>query len=254
MRKDNFLKKAKSIMLVSALLLSSLAICSCNNNSNKSTSSAPTVAQATETPKKAESNGIILAEQTIIDDETGIQVSGMLPENSDMYIIFTSKEFMRMSDNFELTIQNEVHNPTADELANIKPAYNSIEYYSSTDWSLSTSELEPDGVPCIEIYFVKNSKVLDFESEFIVTAPVDFRTFANSRQSDNNMTALYFDNELCSFFKTEALPENNTPASSFSFKAYKSGKYCFGNDEFLNKYLRFYNLELPQIKAYSPSN
>ena len=252
MKKHNFLKKVKHIILLSALLLSSLTVCSCNNN--KPASSAPTVSQTTEAPKRAESNGVILAEQTIIDDETGIEVSGMLPENADMYIIFTSKEFMRLSDNFELTIQNEIHTPTADELANRKTAYNPIEYYSSTDWSLSTNELEPDGVPCIELYFVKESEVLDFESEFTVTAPIDFRTFAKSRQSDNNMTALYFDNELCSFFKTEVLPENNTPAGSFSFKAYKSGKYCFGNDEFLNRYLRFYNLELSQLKAYSPSN
>lgn len=256
MGKHNFLKKIKSIILVTALLLSSLAVCSCTNKNNNPPSNTTTATEsnATEAPARAENNGVSLAEQTIIDEETGITVSGMLPENADMHIIFTSKEFMRLSDNFELTIQHEVHNPTADELANRTQAYNPIEYYSSTDWSLSTDVLEPDGVPCIEVYFVKEYEVLDFESEFTITAPIDFRTFAKSRQSDNNMTALLFDNDTCTFFKTEVLPESNTPANSLSFKAYTPGKYCFGNDEFLGRYLRFYNLELSQLKAYTASN
>lgn len=197
-------------------------------------------------------NGVALTltNQSFVDEKTGIQVSGMLPDDSEMYVIFTSKDFMRMSDNFELTIKNEVYKPTADELRTRKEAYNPIDFYSSTDWSLSTEELEADGVPCMQIYFVKDSTVLDFESEFTVTAPIDFRTFASSRNSDQNMFALYFDNDLCEFLSTEVLPADKTPANSFSFKAYTPGKYCIGNEEFLNKYLGYYDLSMQVLRNY----
>lgn len=345
MEKSNFLKKTKSIILVTALLLSSLAVCSCNNKNNSSNEPAGNITAteqateqttenstekatekateeatekatenstkeannketiqnntikdnnagnsevnnttqsdttqsnttqsnttqtdisnnneqtATEPPARGESNGISLLEQTIVDEKTGIEVSGMLPEDSEMYLFFSSNEFMIMSDNFELTIEHEIYNPTADKLKNraqdYKQSYNYIDFYNSTYWSLSTEELEPDGVPCIEVYFVKDSQVLDFKSEFTITAPIDFRTFANSRKSDNNMFALYFNNDDCSFLSTEVLSAENTPANSFSFKAYTPGKYCFGNEEFLNRYLGFYDLDLSKLRVYNPDN
>ncbi len=219
-----------------------------NSNQGNTSNGATSSNQSTDTI--VDENGLTLVNQTFVDDKTGIQVSGMLPKDSEMYIIFTSKDFMRMSDNFELTIKNEIYKPTADELSTRKEAYNPIDFYSSTDWSLSTEPLEADGVPCIQIYFVKDSTVLDFESDFTVTAPIDFRTFANSRKSDQNMFALYFDNDLCEFLSTEVLSAENTPANSFSFKAYRPGKYCFGNEEFLNKYLGYYDLSMGVLRNY----
>lgn len=232
-----------------------------SNQSNSSDSSTSPIQPNTpdnstssndETITITDKNGlsITLTKQSFVDEKTGIQVSGMLPDDSEMYVIFTSKDFMRMSDNFELTIKNEVYKPTADELRTRKEAYNPIDFYSSTDWSLSTEELEADGVPCMQIYFVKDSTVLDFESEFTVTAPIDFRTFASSRKSDQNMFALYFDNDLCEFLSTEVLSAENTPANSFSFKAYTPGKYCIGNEEFLNKYLSHYDLSMQVLRNY----
>ncbi len=227
---------------------------SSTTNQDKTQTDTPTTNTKPSTIPSTDENDMKLVEQTLVDDETSITVSGMLPEGAEMYIRFTNKDFMRMADNLELTIENEVSNPTVDELKSYKPAYNPIEFYSSTNWSASTQPLEADGVPCIEIYFAKGDELLEFESEFIVTAPIDFRAFATSRQSDFNMISLYLDNDQRKFCSTSVLSSEETPSNCFAFTGYTSGKYCFGNSEFINKYLSYYDLSMSQVHPYAERN
>ena len=208
-----------------------------------------TVSTGKTAPTKTEN--VELAQQTIIDKATGLQVSGMLPVDArmDVFWCFYGDHRMHNSHSFETGAFEEDY-PKADNVSKF--------FYSSEDeravdsfmGRVSGSILKEDwthydyfdidGKMEARIVFIKDFEILDFESDVIVTLPFDYRDGLIRAGRKAEAAALQYDYNNKSFVKLEAIPKESTETGTFQFKAKVPGQLFMGDSKSLNETVTVY--------------
>ncbi len=197
----------------------------------------------------AKTTSFTLEEQTLVDDVTGIQVTGKIPVGAEiktsMYIIDGSTFY----DRWEPPYTVEMDSP---EFNNILYYYIEDEYSKKTDniakiinekgWA--QQEATAGGNLDISIEFVKDYEVLDFESDLTVTLPFNYRRGLTTGGITDEVTVVQYDYDNKSFATKELVSAEDTPKGMFQFKTKKVGQFYAGGNSEIKSLMHFYGADV----------
>ncbi|MEE1075680.1 MAG: hypothetical protein UHY68_00260 [Acutalibacteraceae bacterium] len=198
-------------------------------------------------PVKTEN--VELAQQTITDERTGIQVSGMLPVDAKMDVsvdlVYESEFFYKM-DAGEYTFEGDY--PKATNVADCYIKYTeekNIDDIKEIITEEGWSEFEDFAGDKIQLYinFVKDFEILDFESDLTVTLPLDYRQNLITGKLTGETIAVKYDYDKKGFVNLEVLPDKEDDGK-FEFKTNTPGNFFFGDTSSINRFMRFYEREI----------
>lgn len=194
---------------------------------------------------------IELVEQTMVDEQTNIKVSGKLPKDSKMYTSISFVDFESLSDRYDFPYY------FADDFG--QPDFASFYYKNSYNTNKESTESVVYDIDWIKenewasallqvnIVFVKNFEVLDFESEMTVTLPFDYRQALTELCKDSNATVFQLDYKLNNLKGVEVTPAEDTDGGSFEYKINTAGKFFVGNNDLINTFAGFYSYNLEDL-------
>ena len=132
-------------------------------------------AYTTEVPQE-----LNMIEQTIVDPNTGITVSGKIPEGAMMYTTFENVHFDDLLNDFDSPhmLKYNYQLPSLKEVFIQKLTDGEIKY----DYSWFEEDFLADGPMAVDLVFVKNYEILEFESDLTVTLPLDYYKVLESRK------------------------------------------------------------------------
>jgi hypothetical protein len=187
-----------------------------------------------------------LEEQTLVDEITGIQVTGKLPAGAkietSMYII---DDEVIMNDRWNPPYPIEGDYP---EYSNVVEHYIVDEYekkveniakiINKRDWA----QLEPyfGGKLAIDIYFIKDYEILDFESDLTVTLPFNYRRGLATGGIKDEAIAVQYDYDKREFINLEVLSAEATAKGMFQFKTKSTGCFFVGGKVDINHLVTYY--------------
>ncbi len=116
-----------------------------------------------------------MIQQTIVDENTGITVSGMIPEGAMMYTTFeniTNMDTHNIPDNGwdSISIKYDYPLPSLREVFTKKTTDGKTKY----DYSWYENNEYATGAMVVDIVFVKDYEIIQFDSELTVTLPLDY--------------------------------------------------------------------------------
>lgn len=206
-----------------------------------------TVSTGRTEPVKTEK--VELVQQTITDEATGIQVSGMLPVDAEMDVLLCFyNEYRLHSYDPMLDCNFEENYPKPDDISEF--------FYETEDERLVDTEAgrfsatmsKPDWIDYLEteqselelkLTFIKNFEILEFESDLTITLPFDYRNGLANINRKGSVSAMQYDYNKKEFITLEVLPLN-AAESNFQFKAKAPGQFFMGKSTDIKAIKRFY--------------
>lgn len=188
-----------------------------------------------------------LVEQTIVDEYTGITVSGMLPEGANMFVYFYIIDFEILFEEFDAPhyyLSNDYPQYSLSDLLT-KTDNKRITHFSNPGWmSEETQSVILENMPYMQILFFKDYQIIDFKSDLTVTVPINYRKFTEINKSDSNIMALQLDYEQDKLLSLDVL----STEEQVVFKTDSSGTFFIGNESFTETFLKHYNQTLDDIE------
>lgn len=194
---------------------------------------------------------IELVEQTMVDEQTNIKVSGKLPKDSKMYTEISFVDFESLSDRYDFPyyFADDFGQPDFSSFF-YKNIYNAnkegtesvvydIDWIKQNEWASALLQ--------VNIVFVKNFETLDFESEMTVTLPFDYRQALTEVGKDNNATVFQLDYKLNNLKGVEVTPAEDTADGIFEYKIDTTGKFFVGNNDLIDTFAGFYSYDLEDL-------
>lgn len=220
-----------------------------------------------------------MIEQTMVDPNTGITVSGVIPEDAMMYTTFENVHFNDLLENFDIPnmLKYDYPLPSLKEVFIKKLTDGEIKY----DYSWYEEDFFADGPMVVDIVFVKDYEIIEFESDLTITLPLDYYKVLESksdlydfenhnfddyeyeytdeeladmkRKSDTFLVAKTFQlNPVTSNLKeTEVLTkEGGTDSFAFKTGGKSTGTYFVGNEALIESILYIYNWTYKDIDTF----
>lgn len=205
-------------------------------------------------PTKTEN--VELAEQTITDELTGVQVSGMLPVDAKMSVtleVIDSKlssiqwnSFYDAEAGIVHTIQSEFPNLTnpADYCCEKTEVENIAEIITDPSWTVY--ENMTGGRLQASVVFTKNFEILDFESDLTVTLPFDYRKGLSTGNVSGDAVVEQYNYNTNDFVVMEVLSADATAQGTFQFKTKTPGRFFFGTEDLLSHMKGLFESEIAE--------
>ena len=197
-------------------------------------------------PTKIEN--VELAQQTIIDESTGVQVSGMLPVDAKMHIELNCIDDSIMSDRYDFPYLFENDYPKATNVSDYYFNYISqvedIPIASLIDhegWA--EEEVTMGGKLNCYITFIKDFEILDFESDLTVTLPFDYHNalaISQVFEDPGKAKVVQYDYDKKEFITQEVIPAENTEQGKFQFKTKTPGTFLLGGEVNIDGEIDYY--------------
>ncbi len=198
-------------------------------------------------PVKTEN--IELAQQTLVDEASGVKVSGMLPVDAEMDVLlyFCGSSLLHDFYLFQTgTVEDDY--PKAEDVSEfcyvdynekeIKNEFGTIaETISEKGW---TNRIGEDGKLEAKITFIKDFEILEFESDLTITLPFDYRQGLINGSRIGKASAMQYDYNNKEFVTLDLVAENDTPEGTYQFKAKAPGQFFIGDDIALNSMVKAY--------------
>lgn len=231
----NIFKKTAGIMIATSMLCAIMATgCTASEESTNSKENTAT-------------GNAELTQQTLVDELTRIQVSGMMPVDSkieaDMEIIDGSIFYDRWdppytveSDFPELTgaMDNSAEGESDRKIDNIAKIIN------EKGWA--QTEVYAGGNLAVRIDVANSSENVDFESDLIVTLPFNYRRGLINGGIEGEIKAVQYDYDSKEFVELEIVPAEDTPKGRFQFKAKSDGCFFIASEGAINSLKHFYDV------------
>ena len=200
-------------------------------------------------PTKTEN--VELAQQTIVDETTGVQVSGMLPVDAEMDVLLCFTGDFRIHDSHIFrrgTVEEDY--PKADDISEFYYTFNNYRNVLDEADEISTVISEDNWTRYVgtgidstleaRITFIKDFEILDFESDLTVTLPFDYRAGLVKGNCASPAVAKQYDYDNKEFVALEVLPEESTAEGTFQFKIKTPGQFFIGDETPLNSTVNTY--------------
>lgn len=244
------IKKTAGIMLACSMLCAIMATgctkkeATTNDNKTEATSATSSVTSST-TSSATSSAKLEFAEQTLVDKVTGVEVTGMLPVGAevltdaeiisavDLYDVFDSPyslegDFKKLSGSI-----GDYEEYQADrKVENIGKIMN-LENWAQ--W-----EGYGGGMLEVRVCFVKDSQIIDVESDFTVTMPFNYRRGLVTGGITDEAVAVHYDYDNNEFSDVELVTADETPKGMFQFKAKDTGLFFLGGESNIAELKDFY--------------
>ncbi len=198
------------------------------------------------TPEKTKN--LKLSQQTLVDEATGIQVSGMLPDGAEVEAEIHYIDNNDFYDRFEFSYNVESDYPRISDLSDYytvfayeKGASNIAGTISEEGWA--DKEGTAGGKLSVSINVVKDLEILDFDSDLTVTLPFDYHNglAIGSAKTELGMAkAVHYDYDTKEFTTLEIIPKENTAKDTFEFKAKSIGLFFLGSEGEIDKLVDYY--------------
>lgn len=209
--------------------------------------------KSTGRTEPVKSENLELAQQTLVDKITGIEVSGMLPVGAEMKVSMAFFGDHRVCANYSY--------PTSGTLEEDYPELDDIsEFYYTLDqerdvnkdagkigltiskegWTSGRIGTGMDSTLEARITFIKNFEILDFESDLTVTLPFDYREGLIKGSCISEAIAKQYDYDSREFIDLEVIPKESTKEGTFQFKIKTPGQFFFGDEIPLNSNVKAY--------------
>ena len=171
-------------------------------------------------------------EQTLVDEVTGIKVSGNIPVGAEidttMYIINCAS----FSDNWDCNIMENDY----PEYTNVMEYYTEYEYEKKVenigkilkDKNWSSYEGSPGAKIFIEITIIKDYEIIDFNSDMTVTLPFDYHAGLVRGGIKDGPKAVQYDYSNKKFINLDIVSADVTPKGEFQFKINDVGCFFLG--------------------------
>lgn len=171
-------------------------------------------------------------EQTLVDEVTGIKVSGNIPVGAEidttMYII----DCASFSDNWDCNIMENDY----PEYTNVMEYYTEYEYEKKVenigkilkDKNWSSYEGSPGAKIFIEITIIKDYEIIDFNSDMTVTLPFDYHAGLVRGGIKDGPKAVQYDYSNKKFINLDIVSADVTPKGEFQFKINDVGCFFLG--------------------------
>ncbi len=208
-------------------------------------------------PTKTEN--VELVQQTIIDEATGVQVSGMLPVDAEMDVWLSFFGHFSIHDSYSFMGGSvEEDYPKSDDISKFYYTFNNYRdvlkeaneistIISEEDWTRyihgTTDELVNNMFEA-RITFIKDFEILEFESDLTVTLPFDYRDGLIKGNCESEAIAMQYDYTNKEFVKLEAIPKESTTEGTFQFKTKTPGQFFIGDEVGLNYAVKTYTANM----------
>ncbi|MBQ1992330.1 MAG: hypothetical protein II233_06095 [Clostridia bacterium] len=194
--------------------------------------------ESTGRTEPIKTENVELAEQTITDERTGVQVSGMLPVDAKMNVtleVIDSKLLSIQENSFydaeagiEHTFLSEF--PSLDNPADYCYAKTEVENIAEliTDPSWTVYEGMTGGRLQASVVFTNNFEILEFESDLTVTLPFDYREGLRTGNVSDDAIVEQYNYNTNKFASLEVISAEETAQGTFQFKTKTPGRFFFG--------------------------
>lgn len=218
--------------------------------------------------KPLENKEYTYSEQTITDEDTGIIVKGLLPENVklDVRVELYDDELYSLSfdgdaetDDSEPTpnfVDKIFYTPTISDLYTLN--YNQKRTFYQEDWLSSDFTNFTGLVPRVDVVFYDDFRILELDTPLTITLPIDYRKYIEITKVDEKIDTKII--VLQSYPKenklqgVKLLPAQDSPEGSLVIENNSTGSFFIGNRGNLNHFLSEYNGSLDDVKLYEDSN
>ena len=218
--------------------------------------------------KPLENKEYTYSEQTITDEDTGIIVKGLLPENVklDVRVELYDDELYSLSfdgdaetDDSEPTpnfVDKIFYTPTISDLYTLN--YNQKRTFYQEDWLSSDFTNFTGLVPRVDVVFYDDFRILELDTPLTITLPIDYRKYIEMTKVDEKIDTKII--VLQSYPKenklqgVKLLPAQDSPEGSLVIENNSTGSFFIGNRGNLNHFLSEYNGSLDDVKLYEDSN
>lgn len=218
--------------------------------------------------KPLENKEYTYSEQTITDEDTGIIVKGLLPENVklDVRVELYDDELYSLSfdgdaetDDSEPTpnfVDKIFYTPTISDLYTLN--YNQKRTFYQEDWLNSDFTNFTGLVPRVDVVFYDDFRILELDTPLTITLPIDYRKYIEITKVDEKIDTKII--VLQSYPKenklqgVKLLPAQDSPEGSLVIENNSTGSFFIGNRGNLNHFLSEYNGSLDDVKLYEDSN
>lgn len=218
--------------------------------------------------KPLENKEYTYSEQTITDEDTGIIIKGLLPENVklDVRVELYDDELYSLSfdgdaetDDSEPTpnfVDKIFYTPTISDLYTLN--YNQKRTFYQEDWLSSDFTNFTGLVPRVDVVFYDDFRILELDTPLTITLPIDYRKYIEMTKVDEKIDTKII--VLQSYPKenklqgVKLLPAQDSPEGSLVIENNSTGSFFIGNRGNLNHFLSEYNGSLDDVKLYEDSN
>ncbi len=258
----NIFKKTAGVMLASSMLLAVMATGCGQESSNtdtKNTDATNTVASSTtssaddkstveSSTTSSASADLELAQQTLVDSVTGVEVTGMLPVGAKVLVTADVLSTVDLYDRFDSPYSLEGDFPRFTSPIGDYEAYqtdrkttNIAKIMNNKGWT--EWEGTAGGMIFTEVYIVKDSEILDFksESDLIVTMPFNYRRGLVTGGITDEAVVKQYDYDKKEFVDIEIVPAEDTAKGMFQFKIKNSGIFFMGGESNIDGLMDFYD-------------
>lgn len=258
----NIFKKTAGVMIIASMLCAIMTTGCTASESNKAsdnsaTESSTKVEEATEVEDATESAestepenntdvaSVELAQQTKVDEVTGVEVSGMLPVGADLVSMVDFISVVDLYDRFDNPYSVEGDFKKFDGIIGDYDTYqadrkvdNIAKFINQRDWA--NYEGTAGGMLDVDIYFIKDSEVIEFESDMTITMPFNYRRGLITGGVEDEPVVKHYDYDDNVFTDIELVPAEATPKGMFQFKAKEPGLFFLGGESDVDGLLEFY--------------
>ncbi|MEE0060270.1 MAG: hypothetical protein UE295_05530 [Acutalibacteraceae bacterium] len=207
--------------------------------------------KSTGKTQPAKTENVELAQQTIVDDVTGVQVSGMLPVDAEMNVVLCAYGDHRVHDSSKFYFDSfEENYPKVTDISELLCSDEFERSFEADSGRLSgllseegwTNIIDPQAQGKLElkITFIKDYEMLDFESDLTVTLPFDYREALIKGSRIGTASAMQYDYTNKEFVTLELVDKEATAEGAFQFKAKTPGQFFIGDDIALNSMVEYY--------------
>ncbi|MEE0264988.1 MAG: hypothetical protein UD936_05110 [Acutalibacteraceae bacterium] len=212
------------------------------------TEAATESATEASTESATASDGSMLTQQTLVDEITGIEVSGMIPEGVELYttayILSTldlseGAEFPYYPDSWFPKLTKEYYEYELSQGERTAPnIQKTINKKGWAEW-----EAYAGGMIGTTVYFVKGTDVINFNSELTVTVPFNYRRgLVTGGINDEAVVVEYdYNRDVREFSYVEVTPEESTPKGSFQYKISRPGLSIMGGKTEISDLVEFFD-------------
>ena len=200
-------------------------------------------------PTKTEN--VELAQQTITDERTGVQVSGMLPVDAKMMVTLQCIDETIESDRYDFPYLFENDYSNVKDVLDFYVTYNDevedipiAELIDHEGWA--EHEVTAGGKIWCKVEFEKDFEVLDFESDLTVTLPFDYHNALAISEVFGNpgkATAVAYDYDKQEFITLDVVPLEDTPEGKFQVKTKTPGRFFIGGEVRIDQFIDYYKTQ-----------
>ncbi len=195
------------------------------------------------TPTKT--TNLELTQQTMVDEVTGVQVTGMLPVGAQLVTTTNFIDDTTFYDRFDFPYAVKNDFPEFNDAEGFyidaeRKVDNIAKIINQKSWA--EREVTAGGKIVTEIYFIKDSEILDFESDLTVTMPFNYRRGLITGGITDEAVVVQYDYDNEKFVDIEVVSEEDTAKGMFEFKAKSSGIFFLGGESQIDGLISFYNV------------